>query len=407
MYRVVWSDGEKNDTVFGIAQTLAGEWMLTDGEGAFQDRLWETRHSKIVDALGAPIAEESFCLNSFGAATDIFCVTRPGIPTRFVSHDFFSQSHDFITKTDYFIYLEMSGIFNLEKVADVPPVPPLDDAGLLKRAESGDADAQYAVGAYYFGRIRMGDRGSATTRLAAEWLGKSAAQGSANALVALAYIYEKGGGVRQDPEQARAYYRMAADKGSTYAMRRLGEMFLDGSGGPIDEETGARWYIKAAEQDNGAAQVMLIRLYSTGRGVSRDGAKAREWAEKALASGGKARTMAMYYLGEMYAKGDGVPRHSKKAVYWMREAAREDYVWAMTALSGYYKNGLGDMPPDPVLAVAWLRQARTLGVDRDALRELETLEAGLTETQLRAAEEACQRIKVDFREKGAQEREPR
>lgn len=416
MYRAIWNDGEKNDTVFGIARNLAGEWMLTDGDGVFQDRLWEAWHSEVVGALGAPVAEKSFCLASYDTVVDFFCATVPGIPTRFVSHDFFSQSHDFITKTDHLVYLAMSGIFNLEKVADFPPVPPLDDAGLLAQAESGDAEARYAVGEYYFVHIRAGDAASEAARLAAQWLGKSAAQGNTDALVALAYLHENGGGKWRDPEKARAYYQAAADKGSVYAMTSLGDMLLGGSADPADpagpagpaaEETGVRWYIKAAEQGDYTARLKLLRLYASGRGVPRDEAKAREWAGKVLESDGGPRSRAMYYLGQMYAGGDGVPPHPEKAVYWMREAAREDSSRAMTALAGYYAKGLGTMPSDPVQAVAWLRRAKPLGIDRDALRELETLEAGLTETQRLRAEEAAQRIEADFGETGIREQEPR
>lgn len=394
LYRVVWSNGEKHDTVFGIVRGLDEQWALTDGEGVFKSRLWETKKSTLIDSLGKPIADASFCLGARGAATDIFCVTKPGIPARFVSHDFVAQSGDFTTKTNYLFYLEMSGIFNLEKVSDSVPVPPLDDAGLLKKAEAGDAEAQYDVGVYYLQRIGKGDSESASARLGIEWLGKSAAQGNRDALTALAYAYKKGGGVKQSLELALKYYQMAADKGSTKAMKSLGDMFLEGLDVPRDEERGARWFIEAAEHGDASAQNELIVLYSTGRGLPQDAAKALAWAKKSLdrKDDGYRGYLAMYNLGEMYANGNGAPRHPKKAVYWMQKAAQAGVVDAMTALGGYYKNGLGDMPPNPVLAVAWLRLAKDSGVDQDVLDELAALESGLTETQSHAAKEMYQQL---------------
>ena len=403
LYRVVWSDGEKHDTIFGIVRNLDEQWAMTNEKGIIKSRLWETEKSTLIDAMGKPIADASFCLGARGAATDIFCVTKPGITARFESHDFLARSGDVITTTDYLFYLEMSGVFNLEKVSDAVPIPPFDDAELLKNAEAGDAEAQYDVGAYYLRRTQEGDRESASAKLAITWLSKSAAQKNRDALNALAYAHQKGAGVTQSPDLSLKYYQMAADKGSTKAMKSLGTMFLEGQGVSRDEERGARWILEAAEHDDASAQNELIVLYSTGKGLPQDAARALAWAQKSLErkDDGYRGYLAMYNLGEMYANGNGVPCHPKKAVYWMRKAARAGVVDAMTALGGYYKNGLGDMPPDPVLAVAWLRLAKDSGVDQNVLDDLEMLKAGLTEAQAHAAEKVYRQL-----DRGEEEPEP-
>lgn len=407
MYRVIWSDGEKNEAVFGVAKNLYGEWTLTDDKGVSRFRLHTMWKSDVIKYLGKPAADASLCLGALGASVNMFCVTRPGVPARFAAHDFWSQSADFVSKNNHLFFMEMTGIFDLEKVADAVPSPPLDDAELLKKAEAGDDAAQYEAGLYYFGQIRAGNTQSAPAKLAAEWTGRSAAQGNRDALARLGSHYLDGVGVERNPELALKYYEMAAAKGDTYAMGCLAGMFLNGRGVPRDEKKGAQWWLKAAEQGDATARYRLIDLYSAGKGVPRDGAKALEWAGTCIKEHGDSRMgrLAMQRMAEMYAEGDALPRNPKKAVYWMRKAALAGMPKAMAALAGYYRNGLGGMPPDPVLALAWLRQAKDEGADQDTLDQLEALEAGLTEAQRQAAGEAYDRI-TEARRKDEREPEP-
>jgi hypothetical protein len=80
-------------------------------------------------------------------------------------------------------------------------------------AAAGDAQAQFALGSYYFAaRYVTLDYAQALT-----WFRKSAAQGFAPAQNQLASMYENNIGVPQDYKRAATYYRLAANQG--YALR--------------------------------------------------------------------------------------------------------------------------------------------------------------------------------------------
>lgn len=98
--------------------------------------------------------------------------------------------------------------------------PQSDPLGALKLwlpfATAGDADAQVTVGELY----ERGTGGGAATvsgpggsgadpALAAQWYERAMALGSARATVNLAALYERGNGVRRDPERARELMRRA------------------------------------------------------------------------------------------------------------------------------------------------------------------------------------------------------
>jgi TPR repeat protein len=57
--------------------------------------------------------------------------------------------------------------------------------------------------------------------MAANWFGKAAEQGLANAQLNLGSLYERGEGVEQNPQQAEKWYRLAAAQGSEEAQERL------------------------------------------------------------------------------------------------------------------------------------------------------------------------------------------
>ncbi len=77
-----------------------------------------------------------------------------------------------------------------------------------------------------------------------------------------------------------------------------------------------------------------------------------------LASGGDAE--AQYYLGHLYAKGEGVARDPGRALYWFRAAAEQGESYGQFALGYVYEHGLG-AAPDPVAAVRWYRDAAVQG----------------------------------------------
>ena len=87
-------------------------------------------------------------------------------------------------------------------------------------------------------------------------------------------MYARGQGVAQDFEQARFWYRQAADQGHARAQNNLGAMYRQGLGMPQDFQEALRWFRRAADQGNGGAQNLLrLRKPNSGRPNGRPKAK--------------------------------------------------------------------------------------------------------------------------------------
>ena len=94
---------------------------------------------------------------------------------------------------------------------------------LLKRAEEGDADAQYNLGRCYDnGKGVEKDKGKAF-----QLYKKAAEQGNIDALFCLGYCYDKGEGIEQDKQEAYKWYKKAAKQGNASARGALNNMKLE------------------------------------------------------------------------------------------------------------------------------------------------------------------------------------
>lgn len=146
---------------------------------------------------------------------------------------------------------------------------------MIKRAESGDVDAQFRVGvAYDYGRGAPHDTKEAMHwyQIAADhgnaeaqnsigsmlqddkkyadamiWYEKAASQGHLRATNSLAYLYDLGLGVEQDRQKAFTIYGHAADLGSAEAMWNIANMYGAGQLGPVDMLNACVWTRRAAK----------------------------------------------------------------------------------------------------------------------------------------------------------------
>lgn len=101
------------------------------------------------------------------------------------------------------------------------------DAGLLVKANGGDAAAQVAVGESY----ATGSGVAQDLKLAAEWYQKAAGKGDVAAELHLAVLYRDGGkGLERDMTQAAEWYRRAADQGDVGAQGMMGTLYSMGQG---------------------------------------------------------------------------------------------------------------------------------------------------------------------------------
>jgi TPR repeat protein len=115
---------------------------------------------------------------------------------------------------------------------------------------------------------------------------------------------------RGDLKAALPLWQRAADQGHAPAQARLGDI-LDKS---EEDEDAVAWYRKAAAQNNADGE---------------------------------------FGLGQMYAKGEGVPKDLVKAQEHLLRAAKMNHTGAINVLMQAYRVGGLGLTPDPVQASAW------------------------------------------------------
>ena len=161
---------------------------------------------------------------------------------------------------------------------------------------------------------------------------------------------ERGRGM--DKAYAALRCRLSAGLGDVEAQVRLGKLYSEGHGLPRDEEKSLFWYGKAAEQGHaGAQRYLAFEAYSL------TWAEMARWRQK-LADQGDVR--AKYLLGDMYAKGIGVPQDKTKALYWFRSAADQEHDSAQFMLGDMYASGDG-VPQDKAEAAHWFHNMAKSG----------------------------------------------
>jgi|TARA_R110000787_G_scaffold206590_3_gene316780 superfamily II DNA helicase RecQ len=105
--------------------------------------------------------------------------------------------------------------------------------------------------------------------------------GDANAQWLLGYYYYTGQGVPKDDAETALWFRLAADQGYADAQANLGFMYGTGRGVPQDDAQAMSWFRKAAEQGHTIAQLNLGAMCFTGRGVPQDYVESHKWSNLA------------------------------------------------------------------------------------------------------------------------------
>lgn len=230
-------------------------------------------------------------------------------------------------------------------VSGLPQVP----AGLLRRAESGNAGAEVA----------MGLRESAIGRHAAanSWYRKAATQGSLSAEINLADDYEAGKGMTRNYARANFWFRKAAERGDAAAEYSLGYAYFNGHGVSTNYTTANLWYRRSAEQGYAPGEYGLGYDYELGLGTAPDFVAAHRWFRKAARQG-----IAGAELGVAadYEFGRGIARNAAKAVLWLRKAAEQGLPEAEYFLGAQYSEGHGTTR-NMSKATYWLDKASAAG----------------------------------------------
>lgn len=279
-----------------------------------------------------------------------------------------------------------------------------------KKAEQGDAEAQYYLGLCYY--VGNGEIGS-DLKKAEELLNKATQKGYSKArnalgdvqcLLALCAEYD-------NPKEAMKWYYKAAEQGSGTAQHHIGYCYYWGNGVKKDFVEAAKWYRKAAEQGYASAQGDLTVCYCRGTGVKKDLEEAEKWWRRMIEQGdGCAKTrlaelsyaadkgdaIAQYEIGKLFMGSESVDSKSLLsatnpwlAVKWFRKAAEQGHVDAQHEFAELCADGFFSDDDDicDAEAAKWYRKAAEQGhVDAQfKLGDCYSYGRGVTEDKSEAA----------------------
>ncbi len=144
------------------------------------------------------------------------------------------------------------------------------------KADSGDAEAEYMIG-IITKRVKF------KSKLACEWMEKSAQKGYAPAQAKLAFWNMKGlVGGKIDKEKVGELARKASEQGNMLGRALLGAYYLNVK---KDYKQGYELIKESADAGNRGGQYMLYHCLYKGKGTEKDRKKAMEFLQKAADQG--------------------------------------------------------------------------------------------------------------------------
>jgi hypothetical protein len=124
-----------------------------------------------------------------------------------------------------------------------------------------------------------------------------------------------------------------------------------------DYKTALTHFRTAAEKDNTIAQFFLGKMYDKGQGVPQNAVEAFDWYRKSAEGGDDD---AQYFVGLFYEKGKGVSKDYKKALAWYRKSAQQGDRDAQFKVAYFCSRGFGIKRNDEE-AVRWYQKAGNQG----------------------------------------------
>ena len=246
----------------------------------------------------------------------------------------------------------------LRACAIIPPMPNMEDTKtfqqLLAKAQSGDAEAMFAVAAAYF----YGNGVEKDMSQFSAWMEKAADDGFPEAMFSLSLAYYNGNGVEKDMSQYFAWTKKAADAGLPKAMFNLAIAYEDGLGVEKDMSQYFAWTKKAADAGLSLAMFNLAIAYKDGLGVEKDMSQCFAWTKKAADAG---LPKAMFALAIAYKDRLGVEKDISQFFAWTKKAADANFPKAMFNLAIAYKDGWG-VEKNPQQFSEWTKKAAEAGL---------------------------------------------
>ena len=169
---------------------------------------------------------------------------------------------------------------------------------------------------------------------------------------------------RRCMDAAMAQARRMAEDGNSIAQYQLGRK------SNFNEHGDMNWLRRSAEQGFSPAEVTLGNMAYE----AKDWEKAAKWLELAANRGDH---LAMFKLGFLYYRGNGVIRNRSKAFDLFRESARSGNVKAQYNVGLLYEAGLGTIA-NRELAIDWFERAADKGHEKaqEKLKALSTTSTG-------------------------------
>jgi TPR repeat protein len=135
-----------------------------------------------------------------------------------------------------------------------------------------------------------------------------------------------------------------------------------------------------AKEDDPLAQYNLGEMYARGLGVPPDYSEASVWLRRAADQGFAPAETA---LGDMFQQGRGMAVNDAEAAKWYRKAAEQGYAEAQHKLGVQYAEGWG-VPRDDVSAYLWLTLASA--AESSAYKDREAVVRRMSQKQIETAE---------------------
>jgi len=214
-------------------------------------------------------------------------------------------------------------------------------------AEQGHAIAQFILGTLYL----FGNGVSLNFTESFKYFRSSADQGNDLALIYLGYSYRYGYGVPQDDAEAFKYYKLAADKRNNLGLWEVGRAYCEGRGVSLNFSEGIKYLKSSAEQgfykayrslgeylekqndfetafyyyklaaDKGGDEKSHLKVGTfllNEKGVKQNFEEAVKYIQ---VSADQKNYYALYWMGQCYLGGKGVPIDHTKAFQYFKEAA--------------------------------------------------------------------------------------
>lgn len=127
------------------------------------------------------------------------------------------------------------------------------------------------------------------------WM-KATEAGSGEGAYSVGRSYDYGQGVESDLDEARKWYRIAADRGNADGMYQVAESYVEGRGPEVDEAQAFAWMTMAADLNQPDALYMLGVMYVMGRGTEVEREKGMDLVAQAAKLGqpNAMKTMELY-----------------------------------------------------------------------------------------------------------------